>query len=186
MTVTIFCESTNLYLREAQLSDSRLIAKWKNDKFIRAMSVGLDTEINEQNQESDIRKSLEAEQPYLIITKKDVNKPIGYIRLNWMDNTTYFGWLRFGLGEERGKGYAKEALQSFLQRTFVNGTKRIDAEVYEFNEISLKLLKSLGFTHEGTRRKAYYSNEQFFDVFTLGLLDCDTNNNAIKTNENHN
>lgn len=173
--MAIFSESNNLFLRDVQLSDSALIVKWKNDILIREMSVGLDTEINEQNQESDIKKSIEGEQPYLIITIKDTNKPIGYVRLNWMDNTNYFGWLRFGLGEERGKGYSKEALASFLQKTFDNGTKRIDAEVYEFNEISFKLLKSLGFTHEGTRREAYYSNKEFYDVFTLGLLDSDKN-----------
>ncbi|WP_078380737.1 GNAT family N-acetyltransferase [Sutcliffiella halmapala] len=168
----IFCESSNLYLRDVQISDSTLIAKWKNEKLMRQMSVGLDTVINEQNH---IKKSIDAKHPYFIISIKDNNKPIGYIRLNWMDNTNYFGWLRFGLGEERGKGYSKEALHSFLQKTFENGTKRIDAEVYEFNEISFKLLTALGFTHEGTRRKAYYSNEEFYDVHTLGLLHSDNN-----------
>lgn len=53
------------------------------------MSVGLATEINQQNQESDIRKSIEAKEPYLIITIRDTNKPIGYVRLNGMGNTNY-------------------------------------------------------------------------------------------------
>ncbi|MDF2606838.1 MAG: hypothetical protein K0S34_1033 [Bacillales bacterium] len=171
--MTVLCESTNLYLREVETSDSKLIAKWKNDKLLKEMSIGLETEISADNQQEDIVRSIQSHQLYYIIILKDTNKPIGYIRINWMDDTNYFGWLRFGLGEERGKGYSKEALKSFIQSLFENGTKRIDAEVYEFNNVSINLLTSLGFKHEGTRRKAYYTNKKFYDVYTLGLLDED-------------
>ncbi|RZT15518.1 GNAT family N-acetyltransferase [Fictibacillus sp. BK138] len=171
----MFCVSENLYLRDVKLSDSSIVAKWKNDPLIRELSIGLDTKITNENQESDIKKSIESKQPYYIISLKDSDRPIGYIRLNWMDNSERFGWLRFGLGEERGKGYSKEALSSFLQKVFSNDTHRIDAEVYAFNKISLNLLKSLGFIHEGTRRNAYYTKGSFFDVYTLGLLKGEFN-----------
>ncbi|WP_142413759.1 GNAT family N-acetyltransferase [Hathewaya massiliensis] len=49
----------------------------------------------------------------------------------------------------------------------------MDAEVYKFNEISFKLLQSIGFKHEGTRREAYYENKNFADVLVLGLLKED-------------
>ncbi|MDP5276282.1 GNAT family N-acetyltransferase [Chengkuizengella axinellae] len=171
--MTIFCETNRLFLRSVQLEDSALIAKWKSDELLKKMSIGLNTVITEQNQQEDIHKSIELKQPYYIITIKNLNKSIGYVRLNWMDDTNYFGWLRFGLGEERGHGYAKEALYSYIEKVFKSGTKRIDAEVYEFNKISFNLLQSIGFMHEGTRRKAYYSNNVFSDVHTLGLLQSD-------------
>ena len=50
------------------------------------MSVGLNTNINYENQYQDIKISMdEGEELYLIIALKDNNQPIGYIRINWLD-----------------------------------------------------------------------------------------------------
>ncbi|WP_335873061.1 GNAT family N-acetyltransferase [Bacillus sp. 2205SS5-2] len=178
--MAIFCESKNLYLREIELKDSTLISIWKKDMLIRKMSVGLNTKVTQQNQESDIQRSLETNQPYYIIALKNDDRSIGYIRINWMDDTNRFAWLRFGLGEERGKGYSKEALICLLMKLFASGTSRIDAEVFEFNDVSYFLLQSLGFIHEGTRRMAYYSDGNVYDIYTLGLLKSDFDNKLIK------
>ncbi|MEI5908788.1 GNAT family protein [Bacillus spongiae] len=172
----MFCESENLYLRSVQLSDSSTITEWKNDHYMKEMSIGLHTTVTLETQQLDIKKSLEGHHPYYIICKKESNKPIGYIRFNWMDHTERVGWLRFGLGEDRGKGYARQALQACFRTMFETNAHRIDAEVFEFNVVSFSLLKSLGFKHEGTRRKAYYTNGQDYDVLTLGLLKNDFTN----------
>ncbi|MGM9986088.1 MAG: GNAT family N-acetyltransferase [Bacillaceae bacterium] len=171
--MTIFCESERLYLRGAKPSDSLLMVKWKNDSLIRKMSVGSDILITKENEEDDIRSSLTKGQLYFIIVMKGTDKPIGYIRVNWMDNKEKYAWLRFGLGDERGNGYSKEALRVFISELFKKGVHRIDAEVYHFNDISFQLLQTIGFKHEGTRREAHCENGQFADVFTLGLLESD-------------
>ncbi len=170
---SIFCESDRLYLRGVELSDSSLVARWKDDPLVRKMSTGLDAVITKENQETDIRRSLESGQIYCIITVKDTDKPIGYVRVDWLDDTGKFAWLRFGLGEERGKGYSKEALRTFISELFEKGVHRIDAEVYMFNEISFHVLESIGFKHEGTRREAYCENGRFWDILVLGLLRSD-------------
>lgn len=170
----IFCESERLYFRYVELADLHLIVKWKNDPLIKKMSLGMDTQITFQNQERDILRSIEENKDlYLIIILKVSDKPIGYIRINWMDETGCFAWLRYGLGEEREKGYAKEALKAVLKKLFALNLHRVDAEVFEFNEPSLKLLKALGFKEEGIRRDAYYNKDRYFDVIVLGLLEKD-------------
>ena len=171
--LAIFCESERLYLRDVELTDSSLLVKWKNDDLIRKMSIGLNAIVTQENQENDIKRSLGNEQLYLIIIVKDTKRPIGYVRINWLDDTKDFAWLRFGLGKERGKGYSKEALKALITELFKKEVHRIDAEVYKFNEISFKLLQSIGFKHEGTRREAYYENKNFADVLVLGLLKED-------------
>ncbi len=172
-TLGIFCESQRLYLRGVELSDSSLLSRWKNDPLVREMSTGLDTVITPENEERDIRSSLERGQVYCIIILKGTDKPIGYVRADWMDDTRQFAWLRFGLGEERGKGYSKEALRSFVSELFRQGVHRIDAEVYDFNEVSRHVLQSVGFLHEGARREAHFQDGRFFDILVYGLLSSD-------------
>jgi len=72
--------------------------------------------------------------------------------------------------EERGKGYAKDALGALIRHLFSVGTHRIEAEVYEFNQQSLGLLKSLGFREEGTKRSAHFDGKRYWNVKVLGLL----------------
>lgn len=174
----IFCESERLYFRYIELADLPLIVKWKNDPLIRKMSIGMNARITFQNQERDIRRSIEENKDlYLIIILKETDKPIGYIRFNWMDESDCFAWLRYGLGEEREKGYAKEALNVTLKKLFALNIHRVDAEVFEFNKPSLRLLEALGFKEEGVRRDAYYDREKYFDVIVMGLLKKDLHNN---------
>ena len=70
-------------------------------------------------------------------------QPIGYIRINWMGEPGLAGWLRFGLGERRGEGHMSTALRCLLTHLFANGLHRMDAEVYEYNVASLRLLERL-------------------------------------------
>jgi RimJ/RimL family protein N-acetyltransferase len=160
-----------IFLREVKVDDFEFIAKWKNDPLIRKMSVGSDTTITQENQLMDIKRSIENNQPYNIICLKENNQPIGYIRINWMDDHHRFAWLRFGLGEKRGQGYAREALVLYTNYLFELGVHRIDAEVFKFNEKSFNLLKRIGFIHEGTKKDAHFDNNEYFDVYVLGKVN---------------
>jgi ribosomal-protein-alanine N-acetyltransferase len=130
--------------------------------------------ISGEEEKKNINKAIKSNrESYLIIIEKKNNSPIGYIRINWLDKSYHFGWLRFALGEERGKGYSKDALQCLLIYLFKKGMHRIDAEVYEFNKISLSLLTNLGFKKEGIKRKAHFDGKNYHDIVILGLLKED-------------
>ncbi|MCK4395426.1 GNAT family N-acetyltransferase [candidate division WOR-3 bacterium] len=171
-----FCEGNKVYLREVQLSDVSLIVEWKNDALIQKMALDPDVKISFENQERDVKKAIECDKEfYLIIVVKETEQPIGYIRIDWMDNAREYAWLRFALGEKRGQGYAKDALRNFLDFLFTEGTHRVEAEVYEFNTVSLGLLESLGFKKEGLKRKAHFDGARYVDVWVLGLLEEERN-----------
>lgn len=172
--MTAYCKTEHTNLRDIQLKDVHNIVKWKNDPLIRKMSVGLDTIINDENQERDIKRSIDNDDElYFIIYLNSTGKEIGYIRINWLDDTKKFAWLRFGLGEERGHGYAKEALNGLIQKLLKEGLHRIDAEVYDYNKRSFHLLTSLNFTKEGIKRQAHFENNEYSDVYVLGFLKDD-------------
>lgn len=171
----VICVTQRLIVRTVHLADAPLLTKWKNDSLIREMSIGWETEITLESQEEEIITSLKNfNDLYLLIVLKDNARPIGYIRINWLDSTGKFTWLRFGLGEERGKGYAREALKAVITWLFdEKEVHRIDAEVYEFNRASLGLLQAIGFTEDGRRRQAHYQDGKFHDVYVFGLLRTD-------------
>lgn len=57
--------------------------------------------------------------------------------------------------EETGKGYMSEALSGFLDYCFhVLGMKVVEARVFDDNARSVRMMERLGFTHEGTLRRA--------------------------------
>jgi RimJ/RimL family protein N-acetyltransferase len=104
---------------------------------------------------------------------KETDRPVGYVRINWMDGDQEGAWLRFAMGEERGKGFMKDALRAYLGHLFEGGAHRVDAEVYESNEVSLGLLESLGFVVEGRKREACRAGGRRLDMHVLGLLERD-------------
>lgn len=171
----VICVTQRVIVRTIQVADAPLLTIWKNDSLIREMSIGWETEVTLESQEDDIITSLDNPRDlYLLIVLKDSAKPIGYIRINWLDDSSKFTWLRFGLGEERGKGYAREALKAVITWLFdEKEVHRIDAEVYEFNRASLRLLQAIGFIEDGRRRQAHYQDGKFHDVHVLGMLRTD-------------
>jgi ribosomal-protein-alanine N-acetyltransferase len=64
-------------------------------------------------------------------------------------------------------------LRSLLIRLFRRGAHRIEAEVFSFNHVSLRLLENLGFQREGLKREAHHHSGQYFDIHVLGLLKSD-------------
>ncbi len=169
--MSVFARGQRVYLRPVQASDAELITSWKQDPVVRRMALGPDTEIDLAGQEKDIKTAASSiDELYVVIVIAETDEPVGYIRINWMDSEHRFVWLRFALGARRGEGNAKDALRCFLTRLFSLGLHRAEAEVYEFNQPSLGLLKSLGFYEEGRKRQAHYDGKGFADVVVLGLL----------------
>jgi RimJ/RimL family protein N-acetyltransferase len=151
-----------------------MLTRWKSDPLVQRMALGPDIEVTQENQEQDIAGAINStDQLYLIIVRKADELPIGYIRIDWMDCHQTHAWLRFALGEARGQGYAREALGALLAGLFTRGLHRVEAEVYEFNHASLRLLQGLGFQQEGRKRQAHFDRQAYIDVIVLGLLESD-------------
>jgi RimJ/RimL family protein N-acetyltransferase len=109
----VFCEGQEVYLRGVRLSDIPLIVQWKNDPLVHRMALGPDVVATTYSERRDIKRALKSDaEVYLIIDLKESGQPVGYVRINWMDASHRFAWLRFTMGEERGKGYCKDALRS--------------------------------------------------------------------------
>ena len=167
----VFCRGNDVYLRAVEPGDASLIAEWKKDPLVQRMALDPHVEISVEKEKEDIKRTKESsDQLYLVLVVRSTNQPIGYVRINWMDASRRFAWLRFALGEHRGKGYAKDGLKHLLRQLFAAGVHRAEAEAYEFNQTSLRLLESLGFKKEGVKREAHFDGDGYHNIVVLGLL----------------
>lgn len=169
-----FCKGEKVYLREVETKDAGLLTEWKSEPYLKKMALTPDAVIDLSKQAEDVRQARDSEEElYLMVVVRDSEKPAGYVRINWMDRTHRFAWLRFAMGAERGKGYCKDALRALLAELFGQGVHRVEAEVYDFNLPSIGLLESLGFKREGVKRQAHFDGESYTDVVVFGLLAGD-------------
>lgn len=159
----------SITLREVTLDDASLLNTWKHDPYLIKHALEFDYNTSLEQQQEDIKRALgDHDQDYRIILSDQT--PIGYIRINFIDPHHKVAWLRFALGEQRGQGFSKLALQLLMQDLIKKGIHRVEAEVYQHNRASIKTLERLNFFKEGTKRQAHYNGEKWIDVHVFGWV----------------
>lgn len=109
----------------------------------------------------------------LAIHKREEDTAIGFCQIAHIDTYNQRCEIGVVIGSKPdwGQGYAREAVLALIRYCFVDlNLNRIGAEIYEFNQRSLNLFKSLGFQHEGTKRQYVFKDEQFKDELVFSLL----------------
>lgn len=83
------------------------------------------------------------------------------------------GVFSYGLNvrpQHRRRGYAAEAIRIVLRYFFEElRYQKANAQVYSFNEASLRLHEKLGFQREGRLRRMIFTEGRYHDVVVLGL-----------------
>jgi len=120
---------------------------------------------------------------YFFVIETLEGKPVGCISTNTVSRVD--GSFRYGVGiiaEERRKGFAKEAIQIFLNYYF-NELRyhKVNVAIYEFNESSIVLHEKLGFEQEGRLRQTKYTQGKHWDVMIYGMTCQEFNDQVRKT-----
>lgn len=83
----------------------------------------------------------------------------------------HVGILGIGLLPEfRGRGNGASLMTAAIERAWEKGLSRIELTVRTDNTRAKRLYERLGFLTEGTNRRAFCVNGQYFDSFSMGLL----------------
>jgi RimJ/RimL family protein N-acetyltransferase len=108
----------------------------------------------------------------LVVVRKGDDKVIGTLLLFNFDPGSARLELGYVLGRAHwGRRLMRETLQSMCTFAFGSlGIRRLEAEVNSSNVASLRLLRSLGFVHEGTLRKRWVAKGAAYDSDMYGLL----------------
>lgn len=96
---------------------------------------------------------------------------MGGINLNSIDERN--GTFSIGIQidrDYRGKGYGTRAMTILLKYAFLERRlNKFNDYVLDGNEASAKMMKKLGCTQEGIRRKVIYTNGKYVDVMLFGI-----------------
>jgi RimJ/RimL family protein N-acetyltransferase len=108
----------------------------------------------------------------LVLVTRDERKVIGTLLLFRFDRDSARLELGYVLGRAYwGGGLMREALESIATLAFETlRIRRLEAEVNAGNVASRRLLRGLGFVHEGTLRKRWIAKGEAYDTDMYGLL----------------
>lgn len=167
-------------LRAIEPSDINLIYSWENDHEIWKVSntlVPFSRYLLEQYiltaSNSDIYSAKQLRLMIDLIEKGDLRRTIGTLDLFDFDPHNS----RAGIGilidsSERGKGYAKLALQELIHYAFnVLLIHQLYCNISSQNIISLKLFQDLGFQIIGVKKDWLKTNNEYTDECFLQLIN---------------
>lgn len=104
---------------------------------------------------------------------EDTGEFIGYGMIAHVDRYHRRCKVGITIGERDmwGRGYARETMAAVLEYCFDTlGLNRVAAEVYAYNERSIRLFEGLGFTREGVAREEVLKRGRFEDAYQYGML----------------
>ena len=74
--------------------------------------------------------------------------------------------------EHRGIGSALEALMALRDKAFNEfNLHRLWAEIYGFNQASVRLFERAGYSHEGTLKESHFAKGRYWDSLIYGLVN---------------
>lgn len=159
-------------LRAIERADLEALARFHNDPAIAGtlefgwpISMAAQERFFERNAGDDRSKRL-------VIETKEFGV-IGYTGLwgiDWVDRRATNGII-IGRPEAQGRGYATDAIWAVMRAAFdYVGLHRLDAEIFEFNQPSLKLyLGRCGWREEGRRRQHVFRDGRHWDRVLVGI-----------------
>lgn len=159
--------------------DAEVESKWTHDAHFmrmfdlspaRPMSAAM---VKKQYEKLEKQVAEEKNLYYFTIRAKADDRLIGKAVIEWIEWTNSNAFLRLGIGEaqDRRHGYGSQALQMLLRFAFSElNLYRVSANVQEYNEPAIALLKQFGFVEEVRRRQGLDRDGRRWDLLFFGLL----------------
>jgi RimJ/RimL family protein N-acetyltransferase len=172
-------ETKRLLLKAHTLENIERMNRWSNDAILSYYDDDgpEDSEVVPiENTKKYIERVITEDDDSIIrfgIHNKEDNSLIGFCMIAFIDhyNKSCMIGMTLGEKEEWGKGYGREVLNEIIRYCFEDlNMNRIGAEIYSFNERSIKMFENAGFIKEGIIRQLVYKRNKFEDEYMYGLL----------------
>ncbi len=165
-----------IMLREYQAEDIGPICSWVNDEattqYLSTRYWPAQTLVDSEEYLSRILQSSHSAYHFVIADKQD-GRYIGQMdmfRVDWRLRCGELGMV-IAAEQERGKGFGCEALELIKRFAFLTlGLERLELEVHMENAAALRCYQKAGFTLEGVKRHAFFSEGRFCDVGVMSVL----------------
>jgi RimJ/RimL family protein N-acetyltransferase len=160
--------------------DPEVESRWTHDSdFMRLMETSPARPLSAamiKKQYEKLEKQIEEDKNlyHFMIRLREDERLIGKAsvgRIEWANGN---GFIQLGIGaaEDRRKGYGTQALRMLLRFAFAElNLFRVSANVPEYNEGALALLRKFAFVQEVCRRKSLERDGRRWDLYVFGLLN---------------
>ena len=169
MADSAFLRGDTVDLRSIEVEDAAFLRAHKNDRRV-WQPTGWPWPASSQGLEEWIGDLQEDDGVHLLACVDE--EPVGKVDLFEVDDTHGTGELGYWIvPDHQGEGYGSEAVALLVEYAFSElRFHRIEAKVFEFNDASMGLLESIGFTAEGAHREAAFIDGAYRDVHWFGVL----------------
>jgi len=165
-----FLEGDRIDLRTIEEEDIEFLQEGVNDPSV-WIPIGRVAPVNRAQEEEFFEEVIsERDAVNLLVTADDARA--GMVTLTPKDTEDDGAELGYWMASEhREQGYGSEAVELLTEYGFrQRALHRVSARVFDFNDGSLALLESLGFTHEGRHREAVFVDGEYRDVHWYSVL----------------
>jgi len=162
-------------IRAMNLDDIKYLLEWREDPEI-SFFLGKELPISIEMQKRWYEKTLNDNSKKKFIIETNDHKVIGMLGIMDIDlkNRHCECGITIGVKEYWGQGFAVDTLKVIITFLFKEwNMNRIYAKIFEYNEKSMNLFKSLDFQVDGKMKDFIYTDGKFYDMFVLSIKKGD-------------
>lgn len=159
-------------LRAIEREDLPTLRDWRNDAEIRKRTREYRL-LNMGNQERWFNSLHDDRNTIMFAVTDRRGKLIGVVGLTYIDwkNRRAEVSIYIGDKEAQGKGHGFDALVTLIRYGFhTTNLHKLYAEIFAFNEPSIKLFEKASFKLDGTKREDHFENGRYWDTYIYSLL----------------
>ncbi len=162
-------------LRALEFEDLHQLRDWRNSKFVRrgTREYRLLNMINQKKWFESLHSKNPPDDIMFGITNKK-GKLIGVCGLthiNWKNRNTEAS-IYIGERNWQGKGAARDSLRVMLEYSFKElNLHKVWAEIYEFNDASVRLFENMHFMRDGMMRHTLWRDGKWWNSYLYSILE---------------
>jgi len=161
----------HVLLRAIELQDLPRLQQWANDPALQRLLGGwhFPTSMQDQHAWFATLSCQSANQRFAIEHQGELLGTVNLVSIDWKNRHAFEG-LMLGDPASRGKGYGRDALMALMRYAFDElGLARLDTDIIEYNDSSLKLHEKCGWLLEGKKSNGYFRDGRHWDKLILGI-----------------
>jgi len=159
--------------RAIERDDLQQLRDWRNDPEIRTRTREFRL-LSMENQERWY-KALHDDRNTIMFAVLDGKKSlIGVVGLTYIDWKNRRAEISIYVGdkEAQGQGYGLDALKTIMRYGFHDtNLHKLYAEIFAFNEPSVRLFEKAGFKRDGVKREDQYVDGKYWDTYAYSILE---------------
>jgi RimJ/RimL family protein N-acetyltransferase len=145
---------------------------WRNDPEIRTRTREFRL-LSLENQERWYKGLHDDRNTIMFAVTEEGGKLIGVVGLTYNDWKNRRAEVSIYIGDlgAQGKGYGFDALRTLMRYGFHHANlHKLYAEIFAFNEPSVRLFEKAGFRREGTKREDQFVDGKYWDTHVYSIL----------------